>query len=145
MTQPRTSTWSKARDIATQASDAVTSAIPKPIRNAATAVSNIPGVGKATRVGLGTMGALGAVGDATDAYDRYQKGDYKGAAIRGLGAVGGVAQMAKHPLAVGLGLATQQGADWYLDKLDAEKSGITKEDDELQELYDIIQLSGKLK
>lgn len=145
MTQPKPSAWNKAKDIAIKANDTVNAAIPKSVKNAAAAVTNIPGVGKAARVGLGTMGALGAVSDVDDAIDRYNKGDYKGAAIRGVGAIGGVAQMAKHPVAIGLGLAAQQGADWYLDKTDAEKSGITKEDEALKELYDIIQLAGKSK
>lgn len=142
MTQPKPSAWNKTKDIVSTANKV----IPKPVKDAATVISNVPGVKPAVRGVVGGLGALGAVADTVDAYDRYEKGDYKGAAIRGIGAIGGAAQMAKHPVAVGLGFAAQQGADYYLDKYDAEraaeKNGITKEE---QELSDIIALAGKVK
>lgn len=142
MTQLKPSAWNKTKDIVTTAHKV----IPKPVRDAATVVGNVPGVKPAVRGVVGGLGAMGAVADTVDAYDRYEKGDYKGAAIRGIGAIGGAAQMAKHPVAVGLGFAAQQGADYYLDKYDAEraaeKNGITKED---QELSDILALAGKVK
>ena len=52
------------------------------------------------------MGAFGAGAEGTEAVNRYRQGDYPGAAISGLGALGSAASMLPNPLVRGIGAAT---------------------------------------
>jgi hypothetical protein len=87
-------------------------------------------VGKGTQVatnifprlmtGLGTFG-VGAEG--AEALNRYNRGDYPGAAISGMGALGSAASMVPHPLTRGIGTAAGvlsplmlQGYDYLRNK-----------------------------
>jgi len=60
-----------------------------------------------------TMGALGGLGAGYSGYEakeRFEAGDYPGAAISGLGALGGIAAMAPHPMIRYPGLAVEMAA-----------------------------------
>lgn len=60
-----------------------------------------------------TMGALGGLGAGYSGYEakeRFEAGDYPGAAISGLGALGGIAAMAPHPMIRYPGLAIEMAA-----------------------------------
>jgi hypothetical protein len=50
-------------------------------------------------------GAFGAGAEGTEAYNRFRQGDYPGAAISGLGALGSAASMLPNPLVRGVGMA----------------------------------------
>ena len=77
-------------------------------------------------IGRGLAGA-GAGFQGVDAYNRAQSGDYGGAAISGLGAIGSAASMIPHPIARVGGTALGIGAEAlnaYLDSLkDKNKQG----------------------
>jgi hypothetical protein len=53
------------------------------------------------------LGAFGAGYEGAEAYNRYKHGDYPGAVISGVGALGSAASLLPHPIpkAVGTGLA----------------------------------------
>ena len=60
-----------------------------------------------------TMGALGGLGAGYSGYEakeRFEAGDYPGAVLSGLGALGGVAAMAPHPMVRYPGLAVEMAA-----------------------------------
>ena len=56
------------------------------------------------------IGGLGAGMGAMNAYNRFQDGDYTGAAIDGVGALGSAASLIPHPVARGIGTAASVGA-----------------------------------
>jgi hypothetical protein len=69
-------------------------------------------VGKGTQVAthmfprlMTGLGAFGAGAEGTEAVNRYRQGDYPGAAISGMGALGSAASMVPHPLTRGVGTA----------------------------------------
>jgi hypothetical protein len=75
-----------------------------PVERAARPGGRMAGMLKGT-----TMGALGGAGagySAYDAYDRYMQGDYPGAALSAIGALGGAASLIPTPVTRGVGLAT---------------------------------------
>jgi hypothetical protein len=61
---------------------------------------NIPVLSPAITGGLG---GYGAVTMADDARQRYEKGDYLGAGISGVGALGSAAAVIPHPITRGVG------------------------------------------
>ena len=68
----------------------------------------------------GALGGLGAVEGAQEFYKRQQEGDVVGQALAGMGAAGGVAALAPHPLAklIGGGLSAASPLTLYLyDKI----------------------------
>lgn len=68
-----------------------------------------------------TMGALGGLGAGYSGYEakeRFEAGDYPGAAISGLGALGGVAAMAPHPMIRYPGLAIEMAAPVAIELYD---------------------------
>jgi hypothetical protein len=56
---------------------------------------------------IGALGGYGAVTEANEASERYKRGDYLGAGISGIGALGSAAAVIPHPIprVVGGGLA----------------------------------------
>lgn len=75
-----------------------------PVERAARPSGRMTGMLKGTA--MGALGGAGAGYSAYDAYDRYMQGDYPGAALSAIGALGGAASLAPFPLARGVGLAT---------------------------------------
>jgi hypothetical protein len=87
-------------------------------------------VGKGTQVAthifprlMTGLGAFGAGAEGTEAVNRFNRGDYPGAAISGIGALGSVASMVPHPLTRGIGTAAGvlsplmlQGYDYLKDR-----------------------------
>ncbi|NDE54963.1 MAG: hypothetical protein EB069_10410, partial [Actinobacteria bacterium] len=68
-----------------------------------------------------TMGALGGLGAGYSGYEakeRFEAGDYPGAAISGLGALGGIAAMAPHPMIRYPGLAIEMAAPVAIELYD---------------------------
>lgn len=68
----------------------------------------------------GALGGLGAVEGAQEFYKRQQEGDVVGQALAGMGAAGGLASLAPHPLAklIGGGLSAASPLTLYLyDKI----------------------------
>jgi len=51
----------------------------------------------------GALGGYGAVTEASDAAERYKRGDYLGAGISGIGALGSAAAVIPHPITRGVG------------------------------------------
>ena len=70
---------------------------------------------------LGALGGAGAGYSAYDAYDRYMQGDVPGAALSAIGALGGAASLAPHPIARGVGLATTAAVPFLADLYDRYK------------------------
>jgi hypothetical protein len=70
---------------------------------------------------LGALGGAGAGYSAYDAYDRYMQGDVPGAALSAIGALGGAASLAPHPVARGVGLATTAAVPFLADLYDRYK------------------------
>jgi hypothetical protein len=69
------------------------------------------------------LGAFGVGAEGTEAVNRYNRGDYPGAAIAGMGALGSAASMMPHPLTRGIGTAAGalsplmlQGYDYLKDR-----------------------------
>lgn len=81
-----------------QMSGAVQRGIESPVGKFAAGVAKNP-------VFSGALGGLGAYQSGEDALRRFSSGDPVGGAIAGLGAVGGLAMMAPHPLIKGAGYA----------------------------------------
>jgi hypothetical protein len=87
-------------------------------------------VGKGTQVAthmfprlMTGLGAFGAGAEGTEAVNRYRQGDYPGAAISGMGALGSASSMMPHPLTRGVGTAAGvlsplmlQGYDYLRNK-----------------------------
>jgi hypothetical protein len=90
----------------------------------------VEGLGKGTQVAthifprlMTGLGAFGVGAEGTEAVNRYNRGDYPGAAIAGMGALGSAASMVPHPLTRGVGTAAGvlsplmlQGYDYLKDR-----------------------------
>ena len=59
---------------------------------------------------MGALGGLGAGYSGYEAKERFEAGDYPGAVLSGLGALGGIAAMAPHPMIRYPGLAVEMAA-----------------------------------
>jgi len=75
-----------------------------PVERAARPSGRMAGMLKGTA--MGALGGAGAGYSAYDAYDRYMQGDYPGAALSAIGALGGAASLIPTPVTRGVGLAT---------------------------------------
>lgn len=90
--------------------------------------------GTGTVLGRGIAGAASGF-DVADAWNRVQEGDYLGATVSGIGALGGLAALAPHPIVKGVGTAISMGApilNTYLDKTRVEKQRGFAEGGEVQ-------------
>lgn len=87
-----------------------------------------------TVLGRGLSGAVSGF-DVADAWNRAQAGDYLGATVSGIGALGGLASLVPHPIVKGAGTALSIGApmlNTYLDKSREEKQRGFAEGGEVQ-------------
>lgn len=100
----------------------ILSSLPAPVQKAGQFIGGATQSGVVPWLGRGLAGA-GTGFQAADAYNRFQQGDYSGATISGLGALGSAASFIPNPVtrvggaAIGVGTAALNA---YLDKLKAE-------------------------
>ena len=108
-----------ARRAAALAPTGIMSKMPAPIQAAGRFIGGMTQSGVAPWLGRGLAGA-GVGFQGSDAYNRFQKGDYPGAAISGIGALGSAASFVPHP-ATRIGGATigigAEALNAYLDRL----------------------------
>lgn len=108
-----------ARRAAALAPTGIMAKLPEPIQAAGRFVGGMTQSGVAPWLGRGLAGA-GTGFQGAEAYNRFQQGDYPGAAISGLGALGSAASFIPHPAtrlggaAVGIGA---EALNMYLDSL----------------------------
>lgn len=102
------------------------SSLPAPVQAAGRFLGGAAQSGVTPYVGRGLAGA-GAGFQGVDAYNRFQKGDYPGAAISGLGALGSAASFVPTPVTRFGGAAVGVGAELlnqYLDSLKKKVEGM---------------------
>jgi hypothetical protein len=102
------------------------SSLPGPVQAAGRFLGGAAQSGVTPYVGRGLAGA-GAGFQGADAYNRFQKGDYPGAAISGLGALGSAASFVPTPVTRFGGAAVGVGAELlnqYLDSLKKKVEGM---------------------
>lgn len=102
------------------------SSLPAPVQAAGRFLGGAAQSGVTPYVGRGLAGA-GAGFQGVDAYNRFQKGDYPGAAISGLGALGSAAAFIPTPVTRVGGTAIGVGAELlnqYLDSLKKKVEGM---------------------
>ena len=108
-----------ARRAAALAPTGMMAKMPAPVQAAGRFVGGATQSGVAPWLGRGLAGA-GVGFQGADAYNRFQKGDYPGAAISGIGALGSAASFVPHP-ATRVGGATigigAEALNAYLDRL----------------------------
>jgi hypothetical protein len=108
-----------ARRAAALAPTGIMSKLPEPVQAAGRFIGGATQSGVTPWLGRGLAG--GATGfQGADAYNRFQQGDYPGAAISGLGALGSAASFVPHPATRVGGAAVGIGAEalnMYLDSL----------------------------
>ena len=108
-----------ARRAAALAPTGMMAKMPAPVQAAGRFVGGVTQSGVAPWLGRGLAGA-GVGFQGADAYNRFQKGDYPGAAISGIGALGSAASFVPHP-ATRVGGATigigAEALNAYLDRL----------------------------
>lgn len=108
-----------ARRAAALAPTGMMAKMPAPVQAAGRFVGGATQSGVAPWLGRGLAGA-GVGFQGADAYNRFQKGDYPGAAISGIGALGSAASFVPHPgtrlggAAIGIGA---EALNMYLDSL----------------------------
>jgi hypothetical protein len=108
-----------ARRAAALAPTGMMSKMPAPVQAAGRFVGGATQSGVAPWLGRGLAGA-GVGFQGADAYNRFQKGDYPGAAISGIGALGSAASFIPHPATRVGGASIGIGAEAlnaYLDRL----------------------------
>lgn len=108
-----------ARRAAALAPTGMMAKMPAPVQAAGRFVGGATQSGVAPWLGRGLAGA-GVGFQGADAYNRFQKGDYPGAAISGIGALGSAASFVPHPATRVSGATIGIGAEAlnaYLDRL----------------------------
>ena len=108
-----------ARRAAALAPTGIMSKLPEPVQAAGRFVGGMTQSGVTPWLGRGLAGA-GTGFQGADAYNRFQQGDYPGAAISGLGALGSAASFIPNPVTRVGGAAVGIGAEalnMYLDSL----------------------------
>ena len=108
-----------ARRAAALAPTGIMSKMPAPVQAAGRFIGGATQSGVAPWLGRGLAGA-GVGFQGADAYNRFQKGDYPGAAISGIGALGSAASFIPHPATRVGGASIGIGAEAlnaYLDRL----------------------------
>lgn len=90
---------------------------PTPLQRAGSVLARSPVIS-------GALTGAGIAGGVQETKTRFDQGDYPGAAISGIGALGSAAMMMPHPVAKGVGLATATASPvalYLLDKMRSRK------------------------